>query len=327
MKYSDLPQTTITHTMVYGDTGTGKTTLLMKLLEKFELIWVSADNGHAKIANKMPKEWLERLDIIVIPDTRDYPVAFTTVRKLMKGTPTIICHQHGTADCKTCTVAKAPTTTYEFRKNSPKTIVVLDHLSSITDSAMAVICKGKKPNAGEDYYKPVLDDYGALKFWMSELMKDIEKAPFNIACIAQTMESTLEDGKKKILPSVGSYEFGRLVGQHFDHLVYCELSSLSHKFGSSTTYSATAVTRSRDDIAIEKEKAASLLPFFHYPSQQEMAAWEQRQAVTLIAAPVVRELSNSERAQENKGAATVAIKASKSAAELLAELKAKKQGS
>lgn len=327
MKYSDLPQTTITHTMVYGDTGTGKTTLAMKLLEKFELIWVSADNGHAKIANKLPKEWLERLDIIVIPDTRDYPVAFTTVRKLMKGTPTIICHQHGTADCKTCTAAKAPTTTYEFRKNSPKTIVVVDHMSSVTASALAIICKGKKPNAGEEYYKPVLDDYGALKFWMEEIMKDTEKAPFNLIDIAQSMEGKMEDNSVRLLPNVGSYEFGRNVGQHFDNVISCEPDAGKIKFNSITGSSTRYIPRSRDDINIASMKEPSLIPFFHYPSPAEMAAWEQRQVATLIAAPVVRELSNSEKAQENKGAATVAIKANKSAAELLAELKAKKQGS
>lgn len=314
MKYEELAQSSIVHTIVYGDTGSGKTTLTCSLLEKFKLIYVSTDNGAKRIFDKLPPAWRANLDIIVMPDTKDFAIAFTSIRKLLKGSQQDVCHAHGRVGCGNCMASKAAFSRYEFNKLGPNDIVVLDHLTSITDSAMNTICENKSVE-----YKPKLDDWGTLRFWMMELMKDIEKAQFNIVAIAQTMDSKTEGGEQKLFPNVGSYEFGRLVGQHFDNVVICELVMGAHKFGSMTSYSPRYITRSRDDIAIEKMAKPSLVPFYKFHSEQELEKLGKEKEAE-ASAPRIAEL------QQLQAPVVVATQPASVAKDRLEELRARLKG-
>jgi hypothetical protein len=257
MKLDELAQREADHVMVFGRSKSGKSTLVSKLALTHKLIWLSLDRGHG-VLYKLPPEARNNIDIIVLPDTHDFPVAMDTIRKLISGNPTTLCHAHSLVGCSVCANNKQPTTSYEFKKLSSDTIVVIDHVTQLTDSCMALICK-KQPVD----YKPKLDDWGSLRFFMMQIMGEIQQAPYNIVCIAQEMEAEMEDGSKLLCPAVGSREFGKSVGSFFDHIVYCRVQNLSHKAGSATTYSASILTGSRRDIAIETQKeGASLLPFF-----------------------------------------------------------------
>lgn len=256
MNLDDLAIREPQHLMVFGDSGTGKSTLVSQLAHNHKLIWVSVDNGH-RVLYKLPEVARKNIDIIVIQDTRDAPIAFDTCRKLMRLKPVEICHKHGLGGCSACKKEGLGTTTYDFGNLGSTDIVVFDHISAVTDSCMAQICKGQDVD-----YKPKLDDWGSLLFHMKDYLQRVQHAPFNVVCIAQAMESELEDGKKKLVPQVGSREFGKLVNQFFDHIVYTELANKAHKTGSATTYSASAQTKSRTDIAIEQLKEPSLEPFF-----------------------------------------------------------------
>lgn len=258
MKLSELAVREPQHIMVFGASKSGKSTLASELaLSGYNLKWFSMDNGH-RILYKLPKEVQEeRIDITVIPDTRDFPVAIDTCRKLIKGDEVTLCNMHAIVGCSVCKKNNLGFTRYCFKENGPKDVVVLDHITQLTDSCMSLICKGKPVD-----YKPKLDDWGSLRFYMMELCSNIQNAPFNIVCIAQEMESEMEDGSKKITPQVGSREFGKSVGSFFDHIVYCQVKNLAHKAGSATTYSASVLTGSRSDVSIEKLDKPSLVPFF-----------------------------------------------------------------
>lgn len=257
MNLDDLAIREPQHLMVFGASKVGKSTLISQLAEAGKkLIWISLDNGH-RVLYKLSPEARKNIDIIVMPDTKDFPMAMGTCVKLIKGDKVNLCHLHAVDNCSVCKAANQPFSEYCFKTLPLDTIVVMDHMTQLTDSCLAVITKNKPVD-----YKLQLDDWGNLKFNMSALMGNIQQAPYNIICVAQEMEAEMEDGKKKIVPQVGSREFGKSVGSYFDHIIYCQVINKSHKAGSSTTYSASVLTGSRSDIEVEKQETLSLLPFF-----------------------------------------------------------------
>lgn len=265
MKYTDAKKRQPQHVMVFGDSKTGKSTLVSRLTRAgYDLIWLSCDGGHT-IIDKLAPEEQEKIDIIILPDTRDFPIAQDTVRRLMKGDKHDVCHAHGMIDCRCFKKGTAGFSTYEFNRHSLRKIVVIDHLTAVTASMMSQVCKGTP-----DDYKPKLDDYGALSSHMTSLMRNCQIAGFNLICIAQTMEAVMEDNQKRLTPAVGSYEFGRNVAQYFDHIVYCRIKNKGHEFGSNTTYDAGIITGSRSDFAIEELKEPDLSGLFVPPLDDEV---------------------------------------------------------
>lgn len=258
-KLSQLKQRQASHVIIFGDPKTGKSTLASELVKAgYKLLWISVDNGHDVLYKLSPEEQ-EAIDILVLPDTKDFPVAIDTCLKLVSGARLNICTLHGQVGCISC------------KKNNPegfeehclsaldlKTVVVFDHASQIATSAMNFILKGK-----EDTFKPEWEHYRIQGTLMDKFLTNIQQSTYNVICIAHVAETKMEDGTKKLVPQVGSDAFSRNAGKYFDHMVYCEIMNKSHRFGSGTTYKASVVTGSRRDIAIEDNpEAPSLARFF-----------------------------------------------------------------
>lgn len=263
MKFTSLAPRIVQHLMVVGDPKSGKSTLVSELAERgFKLLWISIDNGHA-VLSKLSQKAQEHIDIIVLPDTKDFPVAVTTCLKLLTGKECNICDGHGQVDCTMCKKDNRSFSRYSLNElaNDPENtwIVVIDPVSQLADSAMNFVCKGEK-----DDFKAGYDEYRTWMNIMVKMLSNIQQAPYNVICIAHLVETEMEDGKKKLVPMVGSGPFSRKVGGYFDHIVYCDINNLRHNFGSATTYKGTALTGSRTDVKIEDMKdKPSLLPFFN----------------------------------------------------------------
>ena len=105
MKPSQLARRRAQHVLIFGDPKTGKSTLASRLLlDGYRLTWISLDNGHDVIF-KLPlsvQQLDEQLNISVLPDTKEYPIAAETCLKIISGRPTAICDIHGKVDCPTC---------------------------------------------------------------------------------------------------------------------------------------------------------------------------------------------------------------------------------
>lgn len=264
-KYTDLEQRTVHHMCVYGDPKTGKSTIVAMLAEAgYPLVWISCDNGHG-VLRKLSKEAKERVEIIVIPDTANFPVAIQTCRRLVKGGLKRICDRHGQIDCAVCVREKSPGwTEIDLHKLPRDTIVVWDHGTQIQDSGINFItAKATDGNQDKiDMFKPEYAQWRMLGALMLQFLTEIQQAPFNTIVIANQVEGKMEDDSKRLLPFLGTTNFSTSGGGYFDHVVYCHLTNGSHKFGSSSTYKIGVLTGSRDDVAIEKMEKPSLAPFF-----------------------------------------------------------------
>lgn len=272
MKPSQVARRRASHTVIFGDPKTGKSTLTSELiLAGFHLHWISMDNGH-EILFKLPisqQELEDKLDLFILPDTKEFPVAIGTCLKIISGKqPVRICDTHGTVDCRSCSGARPGSfSILDTREFGARDILVFDHIGQLANSAMNFITKDEK---NPDEFKPGYAEYRTQGALMDRFLCSIQQANFNVICITHSMEVEMEDGKKKLVPLVGTTNFSRNVGKYFDHMIYCEMQNASHKFGSATTYKSAVVTGSRSDVKIEdvdekKKEKHSLAKFFLAP--------------------------------------------------------------
>lgn len=278
MKYTDLATRQPQHLLVLGEPKTGKSTLVSKLAEAgFDLIWFSMDGGHS-VLSKLTPAAQARVNIIVLPDTPDYPIAQETFRKVMDLKSVKICDKHGKVGCTVCSSSAGSFTELDLGKLTGNDIVVFDNGSQLTDSFLNNICRGAQIAAEkkEEVYKPKLDDYGALSFNMKSIMTKQQTAPFNLVMICHAIEAEMEDGSKKMLPMMGSSEFSRKVGGYYDHIVYLNVTNGSHRAISSTTANHRLLAGSRSDIAIEKMPAPDLVTFFSKPVAEPIPVPQQQ---------------------------------------------------
>jgi len=262
MKISELPQSTVHHIIVFGEPKSGKSTLAGTLAEAgYNLVWISMDNGHS-VLHKLSRAAQERIELVRLPDTKDYPIAIETCLQIMKGGPTRICEQHGKVECATCKkVEGAGWVTVHLNAADSNTIHVFDHISQLATSCMNHINRKMS-----DEYKPTWEDYRVQGTLMDKFLSNIQQSPAHIVCIAHVCETEMEDGAKKLVPLVGTVPFSRTAGKYFDDMVHVGVSNKTHKVGSATTYSNNIVTGSRSDIKIEDAKGEpSLAVFFGKP--------------------------------------------------------------
>lgn len=256
MKLSDKQANATQRVLVFGAPKVGKTELVGALSTKFNLVWFDLENGYSTLL-KLPDEQKARIELISVPDSRTFPVAIDTMLKVFTGKACNVCEAHGKVNCPVCTKAGAPTTRVCLDELDDKSIVVVDSLTQLSNSAIAFITRDKP-----DDYKMDYSDWGNLRTLVEKFLSTVQQARYNIVCISHEEEVDLEDGTKKLVPVCGSSKSSRNTAKYFDHVIYAVIKNRSHKFASSTTYAGNIVTGSRLDIEIEKSEKPSLLDIF-----------------------------------------------------------------
>lgn len=256
MKLSEKKASATHRVCVYGPPKAGKTELVGKLAEHYNLIWFDAEKGWNTLL-KLPPSWQERINVIHVPDSKVFPIAAETWLKVIKGTKTEICETHGKVSCALCKKEGKYIETVELQATPANTIVVFDSLTQLSQSFIAHITKSQP-----DEYKLQHDDWGNLKVLVEKFLSQVQAAGYNIVCITHEEEVDMEDGKKKIVPVCGSSKSSRNTAKYFDHVVYCEVRNKKHVAGSSTAYAMNMITGSRTDVVMEKQDAPSLLDIF-----------------------------------------------------------------
>lgn len=257
MKLSDKVVSKTHRVLLFGPPKSGKTQLAGALAEKYNLLWFDLENGYDTLL-KFPSEWKERIELISLPDTRTYPIAIETMLKVIKGGAHEICEEHGKVSCLLCKKDSKPITSVNLDTLDSNTIVVVDSLTQLTNSAIANITKNQP-----DDYKLDWDDWGKLGVLMDKFLSHVQQAKYNIICISHETEASMEDGKDKLVPVAGTRNFSRNSAKYFDEVIYCEVKNGKHVFGSSTTYANKILTGSRTGLILEKEAVPSLLPLFN----------------------------------------------------------------
>lgn len=243
--------------LLFGSPKSGKTKLAGSLATQFKLIYFDLENGTDTLL-QLPPEAQENVEVISLPDTRDYPIAIETMLKVIRGNPTDICETHGKVSCAICKKNPEAAWNHVHLNALPlDTIVVIDSLTQLTNSAIAHITKDK-----DELYKLEFDDWGNLGKLLDIFLSHVQQAPFHVVCISHETEVKMQDGSTKLVATAGTTNFSRNTAKYFDEVVYCEVKNKKHVAGSSTTYGNKILTGSRSGITIESLPESSLIPIF-----------------------------------------------------------------
>lgn len=243
--------------LVYGAPKTGKTVLVGQLASHFNLLWLDLENGANSLVANVPAAFHKNIELIQIPDTREFPIAIETCLKVFTGSKGTICQKHGKWNCPLCSKIPEQLTAVELATLPKNSVVVIDSATQLTNSCMSFICKGK----GDDY-KPDWEDWRKMGAVLDRVFSQIQQADYNVVVISHETMEEMQDGKKKIVPVCGSSNFSKTFAKYFDTVVYCEISNKKHKFASATTYAMNITTGDRNNISIETLAVPSLLPLF-----------------------------------------------------------------
>lgn len=242
--------------LLFGPPKSGKTYLAGKLAAEFDLLWFDLENGIDSLF-QLPESQQARIEVISLPDTRDYPIAIETCLKIVKGGPIDICEAHGKVTCMVCRKESAPTVHVHTSALPLTTVVVFDSLTQLTNSAIAFITKHQP-----DDYKLEYDDWAKLGKLMDTFLSSIQQAGYHVICISHETEVEMEDGKQKLVPTAGTRNFSRNTAKYFDEVIYCEVKNKQHVAASSTLYNGSILTGSRSGSRLELQQNASLIPIF-----------------------------------------------------------------
>lgn len=256
MKLSQRIASKSRNVLLFGPPKSGKTQLAGELSKEFNLIWFDLENGIDTLL-KLPPEQQERIEVISLPDTRSYPIAIETMLKAIKGGKVDICEKHGKVTCALCKKDSLPFVSLELGTLPLDTIVVVDSLTQLTNSAISHITKNQP-----DDYKLNYDDWGNLGKLMDTFLSHVQQASFNVVCISHETEAELEDGKMKLVPVAGTRAFSRNTAKYFSEVIYCEVKNKKHIAASSTVYNGNILTGSRSGAILETQSDASLIPIF-----------------------------------------------------------------
>lgn len=256
MKLTNKKISSTHRVLVFGAPKSGKTELVGALSASFNLLYFDLENGYATLL-KLPQEQQARIEIISVPDTKVFPIAIETMLKVITGNEVKICESHGKVSCQLCSKSESPTARICLNEVDDSTIVVVDSLTQLSNSAMNHLTK-----AQDDLYKPEWSDYRNQGQLLDKFLSQIQQAKFNVVCITHEVETEMEDGRKKLVPVCGTTSFSRNTAKYFDDVVYCEVKNRKHAFASSTTYAGNILTGSRSGMEIEKDSIPTLLRIF-----------------------------------------------------------------
>lgn len=257
MKFSEMKKDLTQRVLVYGPPKCGKTEAMGALAETHDLIWFDLEDG-VKTLDKLPMEYQDRIDVIQIPESKGNPVAINTMLKVVTWIPGSICVEHGAWDCAACKKNDLPRTEVNLRQRDwSKTIVVVDSLSALAESAINHLLRGRDAAAKAEW-----DDWFAQGALMTKFLSAVQTSRMNWMMATHEMEVEREDGTMMLVPVSGTRNFSRNTGKYFDHVAYMRVKGGRHTAGSATTYLDKIHTGSRLGVKIEAGSVIDLRPFF-----------------------------------------------------------------
>lgn len=295
MKFTDESSISPRRILVYGPSGSGKSQLVGQLASVRKLLWFSLDNGHS-VLRKMPREWQENIELVKLPDTKSFPIAIETSLKVIKGGLCKICDTHGKVSCQICAKESKTYTSIELNQLGSDTVVVFDHLTRLTSSAIAHITKGK-----EDDYKMQTDDWGSLSKLLDVFLSHVQQSPYHIVCISHETDSEKDErAPERLVPTAGSRNTSKNSASFFDEVIRAEVKNKKHTFVSSSTAAMNFMAKSRSDFKIEDMAVPSLLPLFAHPIDVPLIKMPTMAEIT-----AAHEISEAENVLETHGMAVV----------------------
>jgi len=272
----------VDHIIIYGKSGTGKTTLTGLLAEFFNILWFDGDKGMTALVNNLPSELLQRIHPIKIPDNTLNPIMVGTMLRVITGRPTKICLEHGAADCPNCTSIEKKKITVALNALPRNWVAVMDSQTQFIASALAQChYKVNKKQLGkdtDDFWSPsggdVFDYWRYMRSISEKFGNYVKDLECQFVAIAHDMDITEGEGASKRLiatvPGSGSEAASINYARYYGTEVLAKKANYKLNYITSATYSNTEQTKSRANVKLEEKKIPSLIHIFRPKEAEEL---------------------------------------------------------
>jgi hypothetical protein len=257
-----------TKVLLYGPPKSGKTKLAGDLAEAgFTLDWFDLESGIKTLVGEsgLSKEARGRINYFRIPDHKMYPIAIDTMKAVFRtASPKKICSEHGVINCPICAKdSAAKYSTLDFSLYDEKRILVIDSLTQLAMSALfKKILPQIKGDKGDEY-RVEWEDYAAQSNALTEVLSKLQVLPINCIVISHEVDAEKDEKKESIVPQAGTRNYSKLIAKYFDDVAYAYRVNGKHKVASSTSYSNTVLTGSRNRVEpLNAKGEPSLVPLF-----------------------------------------------------------------
>lgn len=255
------------HAIVYGEPGSGKTTLVGLLSEFYNLLWFDGDKGLTALKHNLHPELLKRIIPVKILDNTSTPNFCMSMMRVIKGKQVKLCLGHGIADCPICIMNKTQFITVELNKLPKNFVAVTDSHTQFYVSVMAfAYYKRTGKNIGEDTedsFKGDYDYWAICRNMVEKYGNYLKDLPCKYVSISHESLEDMENNAKKLVPVGGSSNANKNYAKYFGTEINAKIVNSKHVFYSSTTATTGVQTKSRANIAMELKTIPSLLHVFN----------------------------------------------------------------
>ncbi len=266
--------------IVYGAPLTAKTSKVSLFAKCFKLVWVDLDGKFQSIFTALPKEYWGNIELFSIADTPVKQNAADLIIKMVTAkTPFRFCKAHSLIACAECKQANAEYETFDPAMLDQNTILVIDNLSTLSDSMM-----NKQLNYVDPFKAPDIDsdDYNGQCFALNTMISFAKNLACHTIFIAHEEEVIINpkvtlDGKgkqvivgqKKFSPAVGTKRFSGRISGKINHVLRTSIVNKAFRISSSPLDDNEVQAGTTSGIKVDSDE--SLLKIFDV-SEAEKAA-------------------------------------------------------
>lgn len=223
--------------LVYGDSGTGKTSLIAGLAAAgYRVHLFDLDIGSDVLfAALEPQHW-ENVVIYQVADLPENPRAAKLMDKVVRLQPSWFCAEHGQPGlCTECGDPKKNPDKYNVFDPRPlglNDVLVCDTLTVLSRSA-ANFAAGREVMQGDlTYFKAEYEHHDKQGMLLSNFMQRSKQLPCHLLYITHVDKIENSSGKKDLAPIFGTRNFSRQLTKDFGHVVYTSVQNGKHKITS-----------------------------------------------------------------------------------------------
>lgn len=244
--------------ILVGPPKAGKSSLLLEAAEEFKVLWIDLESSKDLLLDNGSDKQLSNIEYIQIPDTAINPCGIRTILAMLKSTtPGYICKDHGGWNCNLCRAKKDEFFPIDLKNMTAADgwIIVLDSATQLSISILQNLCK----NSEIDLASALVDDRVTFGLWGAQggtldiIFSIIQNGPWHFATTCHETMGEEKDKTKKIIPTIGTKNYGAMVNKYFSTVIRVYKKGKEHCYSSLTTDSTMTQTGSRRNIDINAE--------------------------------------------------------------------------